>query len=358
VSAADPAHRRNNFESLRLVAACLVFVFHAFLFVPGGAYLAVGRTSVGMLGVTLFFAISGFLIAQSWQSDPRLGPFAWKRLLRIMPALWVMLLVTTYVMGPLLTEMSLADYVTAPDTHAYFAGGALMQPANSLPGVFSGQTVNGALWSLPIEVTAYAMLALLGLAGAMRRRGAVLVLAVAFLALALPVGADGAPAGAELGLMEPATVHLMAVFLCATVLCLYRERVPLRASVALALVGLWLASSWTTLQPLTAAIALPYACVFLAYRTPAIRLRGDVSYGVYLYGAPVQMATVWMLGAGVTGPAVIAIAAPVTFGLALASWRFVEAPCLRLKGSVPGRKRGEHVERGGVREAVPARGAL
>jgi peptidoglycan/LPS O-acetylase OafA/YrhL len=337
MSATAPGDKRNNFESLRLVAACLVLVWHAYLF-AGGSHLSVGTATVGGLGVAMFFAISGFLIARSWSHDSRLGAFAWKRLLRIMPALWIMLLVTTYGIGPLFSEMSIADYLTAPDTHRYFAENALLRPVSSLPGVFGDQTINGSLWTLPIEVTAYAMLALLGIAGAMRRRGAVLVLAVAFFALDLPVGVQGSPVAAELGLMDAGTVNLITVFLCGTLLYLFRERVPLRASVALALAGLWLASSPTSLQPLTAAIAFPYACVFLAYRTPAIRLRGDISYGVYLYGAPVQHATIAMLGGTVTGPVVLAIASPVTFGLALASWRLVEAPCLRLKRNVPGRR--------------------
>jgi peptidoglycan/LPS O-acetylase OafA/YrhL len=333
------ADRRNNFELLRLVAAGLVFVGHAFLFASGGTTVAVGRMSLGALGVAMFFAISGFLIAQSWRSDPRLGAFAWKRLLRIMPALWVMLLVTTYGIGPLFSELSLGAYLTAPDTHSYLAGNAALRTGGSLPGVFGGQPVNGSLWTLPTEVTAYAMLALLGLAGAVRRRGAVLAVAVAFFALCLPVGAEDTPLAAELGVMQPATVHLMTVFLCGAVLCLYRERVPLRAPVAVALAALWLVTASTPLYLLTTAIAFPYGCILLAYRSPALRLRGDVSYGVYLYGAPVQHAAVATLGAAATGPLVLALAAPVTFALALASWRLVEAPCLRRKGRVPGAAR-------------------
>jgi peptidoglycan/LPS O-acetylase OafA/YrhL len=336
--AGAPGTRTNNFESLRLVAACLVLVSHAFLLIPGGSYIAVGHANVGGLGVTMFFAISGFLIAQSWRSDPRIGPFAWKRLLRIMPALWVMLLVTTYVMGPLLTDLSLGDYLAAPDTHMYFAANAVMDEVSALPGVFGGETVNDSLWTLPLELKAYAMLALLGLAGAIRRRGSVLAITAGMFALGIPVDAHGTSIAAHVGLMDPAPLHLTTVFLCGTVLCLYRERVPLRASVAAALAVLWIATAATPVQALTSAVAFSYGCVFLAYRTPAIRLRGDISYGVYLYGAPVQLAAVGMLGTAASGPLVLAVTTPVVAALGLASWRLVEAPSLRLKDRVPGRR--------------------
>ena len=76
-------HRLNNFDSLRLTAALFVLVSHqhALTGLPEPSILNVH--SLGGLGVLIFFSISGFLVAQSWQADPNLWRFSAKRLLRI-----------------------------------------------------------------------------------------------------------------------------------------------------------------------------------------------------------------------------------------------------------------------------------
>jgi hypothetical protein len=47
-----------------------------------------------------FFAISGFLITSSWLGNPRLGNYFVARGLRILPGLWVCLVITAFVIAP------------------------------------------------------------------------------------------------------------------------------------------------------------------------------------------------------------------------------------------------------------------
>ena len=58
-----------------------------------------GQASLGSLAVGGFFAISGYLIAKSGMSSD-VVQFMWRRILRIFPAYWLVLLVTAFLIGP------------------------------------------------------------------------------------------------------------------------------------------------------------------------------------------------------------------------------------------------------------------
>jgi peptidoglycan/LPS O-acetylase OafA/YrhL len=60
-----------------------------------------GRFSLGSLAVDVFFVLSGYLVAQSWLSDRRPGPYLARRALRIGPGLVATVVVTALVAGPL-----------------------------------------------------------------------------------------------------------------------------------------------------------------------------------------------------------------------------------------------------------------
>jgi peptidoglycan/LPS O-acetylase OafA/YrhL len=64
------AARQNNFDALRLVAAASVVFSHSFLIAEGNQdhetliWLTDNRSILGLVGVFVFFAISGFLVTQ------------------------------------------------------------------------------------------------------------------------------------------------------------------------------------------------------------------------------------------------------------------------------------------------------
>src|SRR5687767_15478673 len=99
----------DSFAFLRLVLAVLVVLGHCF---PLGGFdiefmssLTRGQVSPDSLAVKSFFILSGFLLAHALASHPSLLRFAVRRVFRIMPAFWVCLLVTSFVMVPLLARL-------------------------------------------------------------------------------------------------------------------------------------------------------------------------------------------------------------------------------------------------------------
>ena len=342
--------RDNVFDVLRLAAAMAVLLSHCYPLTGRDEPVArvVGET-LGDLGVSVFFAISGFLVARSWASQPHLRPFAAKRALRLLPALIICVWLLALVLGPLSTTLSPSTYLTTPQTWIYpLRSSVLITFAGRLPGVFEQNpfpaAVDGSLWTLPLEACCYVMVAVLGALALLHRRAllaaAVVIGLVALsppidVASHLPGGGGNTVAGGNVQIV----LHLVVVFLIGSLLFAARDVVRLSwwvvAALALAWVLAW-KSSWVTVA---ASLFVAYAIFVIAYRAPvalnALTRPGDVSYGVYVYAFPVQQ-SVALAWKGATPFGMLVIAGPVTYVLGLVSWRLVESRALALKGRVVG----------------------
>ena len=105
----------DNFMILRLVLALSVVVSHAFS-VGTGRHIdepltLLTRYTLGEHAVNGFFAISGFLVAMSWDRRRGVVPFVTARLLRVFPALVVAVVLTGLVLGAALTTMPTGQYL-------------------------------------------------------------------------------------------------------------------------------------------------------------------------------------------------------------------------------------------------------
>src|ERR1051326_7285415 len=128
-----------------------------------------GQAILGLVGVFVFFTISGYLIAQSFETTRAPLIFLTKRALRIFPGLFGCLLVCVFVIGPLVTSLPVAEYLASRQTWLFLLHNAVLDVEfNRLPGVEFwpgniGGIVNGPLWSLPCEALMYLMLFALGI---------------------------------------------------------------------------------------------------------------------------------------------------------------------------------------------------
>jgi len=307
-----------GFDYLRLMAAILVIAHHARV-LNGAPPLQFGPgLDPGALGVGVFFVISGHLVAGSWTRAPRVLPFLAKRALRIFPGLLVALLLTAFVLGPLVTTLSAGDYLRAPTTRLYVLRNlSLYGVTYALPGVFLAAPmagiVNGSLWTLRLEFTAYLGVAILGAARwAKPRMLTVLALSAACVATGLHLGDP------DFSSDLVRIVYLAALngflFLAGAALSVGRLRPALW--ITLAALGFLATPAWF--------LALPLAVVRLgALKLP--KPPADISYGLYIYSFPLQQ---WL---ATQHHLTLATSLAATLPFAILSWFLVEKPALRLK---------------------------
>ncbi|WP_395638783.1 acyltransferase family protein [Pseudolysinimonas sp.] len=327
--------RDNDFDAIRLLAAMAVLVGHAFPLtgMPHPPFLA--GLKLFDLGVYVFFSLSGFLIGSSWARSPLAIPFLLRRVFRIFPALVLLVFATTFVVGPVVTAIGAADYFADSGSWAYL-GNLTLVPVYTLPGVFLENPVdaivNGALWTLGPEFVCYLVVLAVGLLALRTVRPGTWRL-VAFAGFGLTVVVvllvpHLAPRGAR-------DVLTVAVFFAGgAVLAELRARGRLsllgRVPVLVALTAAWVVGGAVLPEPAAVGLAwvvLPSLVVGWGGRsTPVVRRAarfGDLSYGLYLWGFPVQQAVV-LVAPGLPLAVDILLVAIIAGGLALASWWLIE----------------------------------
>ena len=149
---AKAKNRLQALDALRGIAALGVVLFHYFPYyneLYGHAFTPPDVLEFGRYGVHLFFMLSGFVIFMTLERTQHAGKFGLARAFRLLPALWV---------GIILTFM--AVHLLGPPDRTVPLSSALMN-FTLLHSYFNHAHVDGAYWSLVIEVTFYVWMALL-----------------------------------------------------------------------------------------------------------------------------------------------------------------------------------------------------
>jgi peptidoglycan/LPS O-acetylase OafA/YrhL len=319
---------------MRLLAASMVVLGHSFVLTGAAPPVLLG-TPIHVLAVRIFFVVSGYLVCGSWGRDPNLLRYLMRRALRIMPALAAVVVLCAGVLGPAMTSLPLADYLRHPLTADYLWNLALA-PRFALPGVFDDgrafTSVNGSLWSLPVEVAMYLLLPLYA------RRGLVPVVALLAVpaAVAFNVVWPDQVQPVVYATSIPFGLRFAADFVLGAGVRVWRlERFLSMQAALVALAAAQAGSASPVAGALIGAGALPYAVLAfgLAPRPllGALDRRADLSYGIYLWGGPVQQAALSLVGPGAGWAGLTLAAAPAIAGLAALSWFAVERPALRWK---------------------------
>ncbi len=146
---------KNNFDFIRVLLAFIVFVGHLG-YLSASADLEFLKHSPVEVAVFAFFIVSGFLIARSYERTSTLKKYIMKRLKRILPGYWLVVVLCTVLLS-LVSTVSFAEYFSSSQTHKYFLWNSVFMNfmAPNLPGVFGNGAVNGALWTLKIEMCFY-----------------------------------------------------------------------------------------------------------------------------------------------------------------------------------------------------------
>lgn len=330
------ARRDDNILPLRHIAALMVLYGHAYALSNNptrDADLvahALPGFYAGNLAVHIFFAVSGYLVTLSLLLRPGVLRYVRNRVLRVYPAYLMCLLLCVFALGPTFTTLPINDYFAAAGTWEHLRHNLV--PVSfvwSLPGVFATNpvpdVVNGTLWSLGLEVRWYFYLGVLAALGLVRRRWAFTLIAVAVLALGMWEWWNGKP--------DPLEYRALSqTFLGGALLAQWREHVRVTHIGVIACILFAAFVHGDALFGAAVMLCVLHGMLWFAYRLPSLRWpRGvDVSYGLFLYGYPVQqmlMATFPTL----SPLALCATSIAATLPFAAASWWWIEQPALRWK---------------------------
>jgi peptidoglycan/LPS O-acetylase OafA/YrhL len=324
-----------GFDGIRLLAAIAVILSHAFV-IAGGTnegglliQLLGGRKVLGVLGdygVATFFIISGFLLSRSLRFNPSIVAYAVNRTLRIFPAFAGYVLVTAFIIGPICTELPLSSYFSSSETW-WFGGRSLNGFSDwSLPGVFAypgelSMQLNGSLWSLRYEALSYVFLLLVWTAC----RSATLA---TWVVVAVAIGTWASPpvSGRIVGI-----AFTLPYFAGGVLMQLVHARYGTNLAGALISAALLVVAGLFNLQTQAFAVLGAYLVVFVGERpNPVSKLAekiGDCSYGLYLYGWPVEQLVRQFTGT--TDPMLLFVSAlALTWLLAFLSCHFIESPAM------------------------------
>jgi peptidoglycan/LPS O-acetylase OafA/YrhL len=327
----------NNFDALRLVAALSVIFSHSFLIAEGtGANDPLNRLTgnqcmLGLAGVFVFFAISGFLVTQSFEQTKSPLRYLVKRCLRIFPGYIVVLVLTAFVLGPLVTTLPLGDYLHRPEPYWYVLDNAVFNlKIHELPGVMFvdnpvGLEVNGSLWSLGYEFEMYLMVLALGVLRLIKVPICFLLLALGMACIHFDVMGFLGGWGWMLGFFAAG----MVIYKLRD-LRIFHPNIALFAAIGLVLSGLYDGAFILWFPIFGCYLALSLALNPKLPVIPAARF-GDLSYGLYIYGWPSQQVVIWLMHGHAPWWQVFLLATLLAGTLAFLSWRLIEKRALRLK---------------------------
>lgn len=335
---------QNRFDILRLFAALCVLVSHAYPIsgqsTPDPFAQWVGLDTLGGVGVIIFFVLSGYLVTLSWERSGGFWDFAWRRALRIYPALVALCALTVFLLGPAVTEVSFAEYWQSGTTWKYLETATGIRIQYALPGVFQNNplpnALNGSLWSLPYEIKCYGALVLLSVfKGSLKLRIGVTVACLSALLLQHPGHPPGNPFTEWMGFDYYQSKLGLPFAIGAFFATGAKNLKPKFWQVTLIFALLYFVpdgSPFKTLLFLSGTSILALKLALDGSWIPSIPENfGDWSYGVYLYGFPVQQLLAYSEWQRHSFSLYLAGSIFFTFLLAAASWIAVEKPALRFK---------------------------
>ncbi|NND50521.1 MAG: acyltransferase, partial [Rhizobiales bacterium] len=284
--------------------------------------------------VHAFFFLSGFLLTMSLVKKPDALQFMIARLLRLTPAIVVSALVLALIVGPLVTGLPLADYFNVSELTSFMVSiVSLWDIQHGLPGVFETnpepRDLYELLWTLRYEYLFCAGLIVAAWFGALRDRR-LAAAGLALFSLAYVIFYAVPSVNDTLAPLHHA-MRFTLPFALGTWAYLYRDRLPYSLPLGVALAVIAVASHGTGLAPFFSTVALGYfilliGCSKSTWLKPTTWL-GQFSYGVYIYGFPIQQLLIHLFPDSTpleNGIYTFLIAFP----LAIVSWYAIEKPAL------------------------------
>lgn len=325
--------RKNNFDIIRFVASFMVVWFHSYpltLGIAGGAdglaRLTGGQATFGGVAVSIFFIISGFLITMSYDRTKDFIRYTKARFLRIFPGVIFVVLLSVFVLGPILTTLTTKEYFTNYQTYKYLASISLFKMQYNLPGVFDTNiypsAINGSLWTLWYEFLYYIVVGVLGATKLLNKKTAMVLFIYSFLC-------------SFFNITDNNYVYLFMYFSAGMVFYFYRDSIHLSHKYALIAGIAFIVFTKFGLFNEGLTVFGAYLIFYLAlgpvYKVANFSRFGDFSYGIYIFSFPIQQCVTLYYQNQLTPFKNFIISAPFVLICSFISWHLVENNFMKLK---------------------------
>jgi peptidoglycan/LPS O-acetylase OafA/YrhL len=332
-------NRSNSLNLVRLFLAISVLASHSFPLSgtpqDWGQFQFVATLFSGGVMVDGFFALSGFLVGRSAAVSRSFSSFALNRIFRIFPGLFVCLLISGFLIAPIMSVIEDVPLKWYQPLH-YIAFNFLTWPGQAMIGGLLTNVpftlwINGSLWTLRWEVLAYISLWLL-----MRWRSQpnwfVVLLAsfygiTDYLASSTQVFSSLPSEATEL-IVDGSRLGFM--FLIGVAFYRFSNQIKVSPRIALVCAALFVGCTMLPNYRTLGGVPLAYLllCAGNLLLSPAWLQRNDLSYGVYIYAFPIQQLFV-LANLNFGQPWLLTLeAAILTLAMAFLSWRFIEKPAM------------------------------
>jgi peptidoglycan/LPS O-acetylase OafA/YrhL len=279
----------NNFDLLRFIFASIVFIVHssALSLAPELQFTSNLSSSIA---VKSFFIVSGFLIFMSYERSSNLTQYISKRIRRIYPG-YLFVIFFCAILGVFFSSLDFKDYFTVHWLkYVFFNTFFLNFLKPDLPGLFQDNilsAVNGALWTLKIEIMFYISVPLIVL-GIKKYSVPPIFISIYLLSFLyqLVINLYGGPFAAELGRQLPGQ---LVYFISGAAGYYYKDFFKKYYLFLVTLASLFFLipsfSGMIFFEPIALAIIILYFSLIFPYVGNFTKY-GDFSYGIYILHFP------------------------------------------------------------------------
>ena len=225
-------------------------------------------------GVVILFSLSGFLISASFERCKTKKEFVKKRVFRLYPELWLCTLINSVIILFLAREKLDNSFIVWIITQIFGTG-----------------SVNGALWTIFTEVQLYVILGITyNWTKKLKQKGWCFLLVLVAIANLVCNYVSQVMGGGVAKIIErlflPYTIWFMIGVFC------YQKRekvIPLLKKYVWIILLIFAINqgfsicSFGYYEDIVTGITLSFATIGLAYTLPSVRMKYDISYGIFLY---------------------------------------------------------------------------
>jgi peptidoglycan/LPS O-acetylase OafA/YrhL len=330
-------HRyRNNFDILRLILSLTVVIVHLADLSQIDELKSFSSYFSSVIAVDSFFIVSGFLIFMSFDKSSSLIDYFLKRVRRIFPAYSSVIIISSiflyFVSTKSFNEYFSLEFIRYVIFNLFTLN--FVQP--TLSGVFENnhlQAVNGALWTIKIEIMFYILVPLIGYISVKRKKIFIylIIYIVAILYSLIMIWLFNNTNNEIFLKLEKQIPSQLAFFISgALIYHFYKEfKTKIILIFTISIIVLYIHHNITNIYPL---YPISLAVFIISFATQLKYLGnlskfGDLSFGIYIWHFPIiQIFINYHLFNNLYFGLTIFIL--ILLSIALISWHFIEKPFL------------------------------